>query len=146
MIRRIIGYLNAKLNTTEALVLAPRLSGRWEKVCEKNSSAPIRYEHTCVCGTTTKHLLSEAARKDVRRCSCGRDFSLYNSLVTESTDPSEYALALNNLATKIVKTEEEKPRSQWVGDAPVSVAWTGRQDAQREKAFDAGDPGFGGLF
>lgn len=155
IIDRILGYLNLKrVTTTEALALAPRqLSGRWEKATNENGLV-LSYVHICLCSTERKYGPTEATVQEIHKCgSCGRSFSLLHSLVEVGADgkvdPAALQLRLSNLSTKLVARAATPQRLiQQVGDQPISefYQWSGRQDAVRDRAFDAGDPGYTNLF
>ena len=133
---RILKYLNKRATPTEALVIAPRqLSGRWQRVINEDDII-LGYTFTCLCGETKKYRANESAVDAVHRCLCGRDFNLKQSLMLTGAD------------TKLVKREKPQRTTQTVGDEPIAelYLWSGRQDAARSRAFDAGDPGYSGMF
>jgi hypothetical protein len=133
ILEKILGDLKLQRTSTALTVVQPQLSGRWTRVVTDNDIV-LGFNHRCVCGETKKYLHTEAATDKVHTCQCGRSFNCKQSLLLTGAD------------TQIVKRAEPQRLIRTVGEDATPIFWSGKINSARERAFDAGDPGYTNMF
>jgi hypothetical protein len=145
-LRTLIHKLTAPEST--ALVAAPAPHGTWKQVKVPGTDIVRSYIFSCR-GHQQELTLSEAKENKIRKCGCGLSFNLRRdlALAPDSTiSDYEYALASLPVHALAVRAPQQPYKVVQVGDEPFHVEWSGKQNRARDAAFDAGDPGYTGMF
>jgi len=121
-------------------------NGTWKQV--KVGNLTRSYLYTCKCLQLQELTPAEAKDQKERKCGCGLKYNLLRDLaLTPDSAITDYEYALATLPVHALAVHAPQgPRHVEVGNEKVRDPWSGKQDRVRDAAFDAGDPGFTGLF
>lgn len=111
------------------------------------------YSYCCSCGVTSRVMsLSEVFAQELHCQSCGREINVLKHV--KAVDASgkfllkqnEVRDLLNKLPARPAGINTPQPRFLDTAGSGPEDCWDGVQDKMRNKAFETGDPGFGGMF
>ena len=118
-------------STTLALTVQPAASnGRWEQVRLAGSEIVHSYRYTCRCGQTQPLTIAEAKDGKIRKCGCGKPYSLLRDLALAADSTiTEYEYALTTLPVHALAVQQpRRPAAQvvdWGYETAGEVTWTG---------------------
>lgn len=117
-------------STTLALTVQPAASnGRWQQVLIAGSEIVRSYRYTCKCLQLQELTPAEAKDGKIRKCGCGKPYSLLRDIGALDCNVSEAQTALATLPVHALAVQHpRRPAAQfvdWGYETAGEVTWTG---------------------